>query len=338
MPSRVTIADVAARAGVSKGAVSYALNGKPGLTDATRQRILSAADDLGWRPSSRARALSDGRALALGLVVARPPQLLGADPFFPAFIAGVETSLAEVGQSLVLQVVLDEEREEAGYRRLARDRTVDGVFLLDLRVHDARIPLLRELGMPAVTLNRPTSPSPFPAVCVSQTRGIEEVVDLLVGLGHRRIAHVSGPRDLAHAEARRGALSDALARHGLEPAAVLEGDFSAPSGAEQTRRLLAAGTRVTAVVYANDLMAVAGMATLSDAGLRVPEDVSVTGFDDTLLAAYARPGLTTVATDALTWGRQAALTLLQLVEHGHADDVVLEPTRLVRRTSVAPAP
>ena len=121
MPRRPTIDDVARDAGVSKGAVSFALNNRPGVAPATRDRILRVAADLGWTPSHRARALAADRALAVGLVIARPPETLGADPFFPAFIAGIEAALAPLGQSLLLQVVPDRERELEGYRRLAAD-------------------------------------------------------------------------------------------------------------------------------------------------------------------------------------------------------------------------
>ena len=120
---RPTIADVAAHAGVSLGAVSFALNGRPGVGEETRKRILAVARELGWQPSHRARSLSTSRAFALGLVLARSPELFGADPFFPSFIGGVETVLSPRGQSLVLQVVPDLEAETEGYRRLAGEST-----------------------------------------------------------------------------------------------------------------------------------------------------------------------------------------------------------------------
>jgi DNA-binding LacI/PurR family transcriptional regulator len=127
---RPTIDDVARAAQVSKGAVSFALNGRPGVADTTRARILAAADDLGWTPSASARSLSTQRALAVGLVVAREPELLGADPFFPPFIAGIETVLAKRGHALVLQVPPSADAELDGYRRLAVDRRVDPVGLV----------------------------------------------------------------------------------------------------------------------------------------------------------------------------------------------------------------
>ena len=126
--ARPTIADVARAAGVSKSAVSFALNNRPGVGSDTRERILQTARELGWTPSSKARALSVSKALAVGLVVARTPEILRSDPFFPAFIAGLESVLSGRGYSLLLNVVPDAAHEEQVYRRLSSEGLVDGVF------------------------------------------------------------------------------------------------------------------------------------------------------------------------------------------------------------------
>jgi DNA-binding LacI/PurR family transcriptional regulator len=333
---RPTIRDVARAAGVSKGTVSFALNGRPGVAEDTRQRILDAARELGWTPSAPARALSASRAFAVGLVLAREPELLGADPFFPAFIAGVERTLSDRGQALVLQVV-PESGEEAGYRRLAEAGRVDGVFLLDLRVADPRIALLTELGMPAVTIARPDVAGTFPAVLVDDRPGIDAAVRHLVELGHRRIGHVAGPAHFLHGTIRRQAWEQALADAGLPATAVVEADFSAAGGAHATRALLL-HHRPTAIVYANDLMAIAGLSVAQEFGLTVPARLSVTGFDNTDLAAYVSPPLTSVRTDPYLWGREAARALLELIEAGTADDVEVPAAQLVVRASTAPAP
>jgi DNA-binding LacI/PurR family transcriptional regulator len=333
---RVTIVDVARLAGVSKGAVSLALNDRPGVGDATRERIRAAAAELGWRPSQRARSLSVSRAFALGLVLARPPDLLGADPFFPAFIAGVETVLSGRDQALVLQMVPDHEAETAGYRRLHRDGRVDGVFLADLRRGDPRIALLTEIGLPAVTLNRPAVPSPFPAVCVDDRPGVAATVRHLADLGHTVIGHVAGPDRYLHASRRRDAWRRAVAATGLPEGPVERSDFSAAGGATATRALLARTPRPTAIVYANDTMAIAGMGAARDLGLRVPDELSVAGFDDSALAPHVHPSLTTVTTDVLGWGRAAATALLDLVEGNPVADVELPPAQLVVRGSTAP--
>jgi len=330
--------DVARRAGVSKGSVSFALNGRPGVAAETAERIHAAAAELGWRPSHRARSLSVSRAFAFGMVVARPPELLGADPFFPSFIAGVETVLAASGYSLVLQVVSGVEAETAGYRRLAADGRVDGVFLTDLRHRDCRVPLLAELAVPAVTLNRPDVDSPFPAVCVDDRPGVAEAVRHLVSLGHRRIGHVAGPEKFLHGSGRRAAWSEALAAADLPQGPIVVSDFSAAGGAAATRSLLGEIDPPTAIVYANDLMALAGATVAHDMGFGVPSQLSVTGFDDSELAAHVHPPLTTVRTDVLGWGRTAAEVLLAVVAGDDPADVWLSPSALVVRSSTGPVP
>ena len=336
---RPTIADVATRAGVSKGAVSFALNGRPGLAQSTVDKIIAAADELGWRPSNRARSLSVSKAFALGLVITRDPAVLSSDPFFPAFIAGVESVLSTRGQALVLQVVTAGEDEEAGYRRLAQDGRVDGVFLSDLRHDDPRIGLLVELGLPAVTLNRPDGASPFPAVTLDDRPGTTAVVEHLLRLGHTRIAHVGGPPAFVHATARSTAFAATLATAGLEPVAMETSDFTAAGGIEATRRLLALAEPPTAIVYANDRMAIAGLGAAHAAGLSVPDDLSIAGFDDSEIAEYVHPGLTTVRADPFRFGEAAAHTLNQVVD-GAADvpDVELPPAQLVVRRSTAVPP
>lgn len=338
MARRPTIDDVAAQAGVSKGTVSFVLNGRAGVAAATKQRVLAAVEDLGWTPNRKARALSTSRADALGMVLARDPVLLGSDPFFAPFIAGVEAVLAPLGQSLLIRFVTGE-TEAAAYRTLAAEKHADGVILSDLRRADPRIALARELGLPAITLNRPTVRSEFPAACVDDRAGIASAVDHLVELGHTRIAHVGGPEMYLHATGRRRAWAQAMRRHGLEPGDFVAADFTAASGAAATRTLLEVPKRErpTAVIYANDLMAVAGMAVAQQLGLDVPADLSVVGFDDAELSAYLHPALTTVRTDAFGFGRAAAELLLAAIEGGPPADREMPAAQLVVRDSTARA-
>ena len=333
---RPTIEDVARLAGVSKGAVSIALNGHAGVADATRARISEAAHTLSWRPSVHARALLASRSFALGLVISRPPELLAADPFFPAFIAGVESILAVRGLALVLQVVgEDPETEAASYRRLAHEGRVDGVLLTDLRIDDPRFAWLTELDLPAVVVGRPPSGCPLPWLDTDDREGVCQAVRHLIALGHRRIAHVGGASSYVHSAARRRAWEDEMRAHGLEPRLFVEGDFTGEGGARATRRLLAQGPRPTAIVYANDLMAISGMSAAIDAGLTLPDQLSVVGFDDIPLAAYVRPALTTVRQDAADWGRAAARSLVALVEGEPLPAVALNPMTFVERSSTS---
>jgi DNA-binding LacI/PurR family transcriptional regulator len=333
--TKVTIADVAREAGVSKGLVSFALNDRPGVSAETRARILQVAGSLGWTPSLRARSLSSKRSFALGLVIARDPEVLGSDPFFTSFIAGVETILAPEGLALVLSVVPDEATELQTYRTLVADGRVDGVFLSDLRRDDARIPCLAELGLPAVTLGRPEQPSPFPAVSIDDTHGVSQSVRHLVELGHRRIAHVAGSPAMLHGGRRREAFSDAMRAAGLGDGQVVETDFSIAAGADATRALLSQPEPPTAIVFASDPMAIAGIGVAQELGIKVPDDVSITGFDDIEFARYVYPALTTVGATPLVWGRTAATTLLGLIRTGKADDVDLPAARLIVRGSAS---
>ncbi len=337
MKRRATIGDVAAQAGVSKGTVSFVLNGRAGVAPATRKRVLESMEALGWTPNQQARSLSKSRAFALGLVLARDPKLLGSDPFFAPFIAGVEAVLAPLGQAVLLRFVDGDDAEQAAYRSLAVEKRVDGVILSDLRKVDPRIELVAQLGMPAVTLNRPTGTSTLPAVCVDDRAGIAAAVDHLVESGHTRIAHVGGPARYLHAASRRRAWQTALRRHGLPAKDFVASDFTAAGGAAATRELLAHGKdRPTAVIYANDLMAISGMAVAQQSGLAVPDDLSVVGFDDAELSAFLHPALTTVRTDAFGFGRAAAEVLIAAIDGDSPADRVLPPAQLVARGSTAP--
>jgi len=335
---RPTINDVARAAGVSKGAVSFAFNNRDGLAPVTRARIIAVAQELGWTPSPRARALSVSRALAVGLVMARAPETLRADPFFPSFIAGVEAALSEHGYALLLQVVPGHEGEERSYRRLSDEGRVDGVFVTDLHVDDARPALLAELGLPAVIVG-PALPEAFwPSVGVDDGPGIVAAVEHLVELGHTRIAHVGGPQAMVHGRSRREAWAGAVQAAGLPDGPWAEADFSAEGGAAATRELLDLADPPTAIVYANDLMAIAGMAVAASRGVEIPARLSVTGYEDTELAAHMQPSLTTVASDVIGWGRAAAGRLLELIDQRPATEISLETPRLVVRGSSGPPP
>ncbi|GAA1721249.1 LacI family DNA-binding transcriptional regulator [Isoptericola hypogeus] len=333
----VTIEDVARAAGVSKGTVSLVYSGKRPISPATRARVLDAAAELDWVPSSRARALATRRSQTIGLVLARDPEIIATDSFFARFVAGAESVLATRSMGLLLQVVSTPEQERDAYRSLARGRA-DAVILTDLLVDDPRPALLADLRLPAVVVGASPDPAPHPRVLSDDRAAVRDVVDHLVGLGHERIAHVSGPAGYVHGHDRRAAFVDAMAAHGLDPALVVEGDFSAQSGREATARLLDADDRPSAIVYANDVMAIAGLNHAQSRGVRVPDDLAITGFDDIELAAHLTPSLTTVQTDVVSWGRRAAEVLLRHLDGAVPEDAWIAPSRLVVRESTAGAP
>jgi DNA-binding LacI/PurR family transcriptional regulator len=326
-------------AGVSNGAVSLALSGQAGVAESTRKRIIAAADELRWRPSIGARALLSSRAFAVGLILARDPELLGADPFFPVFIAGVESELAQRNYALLLQVVRDEPRPEAeAYRRLAQQGRVDGVFLIDLHLNDRRIALVQELELLAIAIGSPSPAAPIPAVDIDDRVGVRESVRHLLSLGHQRIAFVGGTPGYVHSASRLAAWRQAHRQAGVVPGPVVTADFTGAGGAAATARLLDGPKSPTAIVYANDLMAIAGMSVAAQRGIEVPGQLSVVGFDDIALAAHMHPPLTTVRQDVLTWGRASAAALLSLIDDREVVATPLPPSQLVLRATTAPPP
>lgn len=333
---KVTIGDVAARAGVSKSAVSFVFNGRPGVGESARGRILDAARELGWRPDARARALSRSRAQALGLVIRREPELLSTDPFFPQFVAGVESALSGFGYALVLQVVDGEQAEREAYSRFAHEARVDGVFLTDLRIEDDRPSELAALGMPCVLVGPSAEDRPA-QIGLDDAAGIRRAVRHLHALGHQRIAHVAGAERYVHSRVRRHAWADEMEQLGLEPGPVVDADFSGASGARATHELLDLPRPPSAIVYANDIMAIAGVSAAIDRGIRVPHDLSIVGFDDIPLAPYIVPPLTTVRQDVFQWGNACARTLVATVEGDAPDPVRLPPVEFIVRGSTGPA-
>lgn len=334
---RVTIVDVATRAGVAISSVSSALNNRPGVSEATRARILKAADDLGFVPSLRGRSLSGKRAYAVGFVVHRDPDVLELDPFFGGFMGGIEAYIDRQGYALVLQTSAGEQQYEDRYRRLAADRRVDGVFLSELRVDDPRVPLVQELALPAVGVNA-DSGFPVPVVRQGHEAGIRDLIEHLVGAGHRRIGYVGGPGVFVHSRQRELAWRTTIETAGLVPGPTADGRFTYEGGIDAANSLLIGNARPTAVLCANDLSAMGFISQAQHLGLDVPGDISVAGYDGIQLGAYSRPSLTTIQTSPRAIGAEAARMLLDVISGDEVADVDIAPAELVIRDSTGPAP
>ncbi|MEV6204503.1 LacI family DNA-binding transcriptional regulator [Streptomyces sp. NPDC051771] len=335
---RPTMADIARRAGVSKVAVSYALNDQPGVSEATRASIKSIAEELGWRPNSAARALTGGRAQAVGLVVRRPARTLGVEPFFMEFISGVETVLAEQAYALMLQMVADQEQEIEVCRRWWGERRVDGVFLMDLHSEDARVDAIRDIGLPAVAIGPPEVAGGLPAIWSDDGASVHEIVRYLAALGHRRIARVAGPAELAHTAVRDAALAEACREAGIPEATVVHTDYTGDAGARAARALLIASARPTAIVFDNDIMAVAALSVAQELNLAIPADLSVVAWDESPLTQVVRPMLSAVTRDIPAYGARSAAALLSLIGGEDVGSVRDGYAHFVPRGSTSPPP
>ncbi|WP_046779675.1 LacI family DNA-binding transcriptional regulator [Streptomyces yangpuensis] len=371
MARRPTIKDIARRAGVSESAVSFALNDRPGVSQDTRARIRRVAEELGWQANSAARALSGERSGAVGLVLARPAHTLGVESFFLQLVSGIQEVLSAARTALLFQVVEDVDAECAVYRRWWAERRVDGVLVVDPRTGDPRPALLAELGLPAVTIGEPgppagpvtvpapapdpgsgpvpgspRTPAPAPApVSVSAVRAddagaMAQVLDHLHGLGHRRIVHIAGLPGLAHTVRRMDSLRSEAQQRGLGPDHVrsVVTDYSDAEGAAATRRVLAEPQPPTALVYDNDVMAVAGSAVAAELGIPVPDRLSIVAWDDSALCRVTHPRLTALVRDTAGFGRLAAEELLSVLAGGPPRVRESERPRLEPRDSTAPPP
>lgn len=334
---RVTINDVARRAGVSKGAASFALNGRPGVSEATRARVLEAATELGWVRNAAAKALSDGRSQSIGLVMNRPPQVHGVEPLLQHYLEGVQDELTSHEVSLLIQVVPGHPAELATYKEWALSGRVDGLVVIDLRVDDDRPRALLELGVPAVFLGDPRYTAGVPSVWCDERAVAAEVAAHLRDLGHTRIARVGDRAILAHSAARAAAFEEACRAAGGTPLTV-SSTGSRAECASSVRAMLEAPDRPTALVFDSDVQAIVGMSVIQDLGLSVPDDVSVVAWDATGLAEVLSPPLTVVDHDARADGAQAVRLLLATLDGaGAVEPQAPTPSLLVRR-STGPAP
>ncbi|MGW6736995.1 LacI family DNA-binding transcriptional regulator [Streptomyces sp. NPDC055013] len=336
---RPTMKDIARHAGVSQSAVSFALNGRSGVSEETRDRVRRVAEELGWRPSTAARALSGEGAATVGFVLARPADTLGVDSFFLQLVSGIQEVLAERHLGLLFQVVEDVADECAVYRRWWAEHRVDGVLVVDPRTDDPRPDLLDELGLPAVVIGgAPYDRHPgLSTVWADDAGAMASVVDGLYALGHRRIVHIAGLPGLAHTERRIRTLRAEAGRRGLTEVKSVTTDYSDAEGAAVTRRVLEDPAPPTALIYDNDVMAVAGAAAAAELGFAVPADVSVVSWEDSALCRIVRPWLSALSRDSVEFGRTAARELTALLDGGSARAVRVPVPRLIERGSTGVA-
>jgi DNA-binding LacI/PurR family transcriptional regulator len=336
--NRPTIADIAKRVGVSPGAVSFALNGRPGVSEQTRARILEVAREMNWRPHRAARALGGSQAGAVGLVLARDPRTLGSEHFYTQILYGMQETLSARSIAVQMQLVRDTGAEIALYRDWASEHRVDGLVLVDQQVSDPRIAVVRELGIPAVTLGLPAEENMLASVWADDYEAMTTIVDYLAALDHRRIAHVAGPPIYQHTARRMRALREHGAARALAATESLPTDFSDAQGAAATRALLSRPRPPTAIVYDSDLMAAAGLGVALEMGVPVPRALSIVSFDDSVLTRIVHPALTSLARNTYALGAQVAESLLAVIaDPSSLLSVRTETPHLVVRASTARA-
>jgi LacI family transcriptional regulator len=332
---RATIRDIAQLAGVSVATVSRVINDRPDVAPETRDAVLRHVRAHNFTTNRSARALSVGRTGFVGFTM----PLIRAD-YFAAILAGALEAAYEKGMRLVLCTTLHEHDREVSLLETLMDGATDGAIILLPEESSEELAALRSGGYPFVVADpRVPISEGIPAVSAAHRTGAKAATDHLLSLGHRRIAHISGPRGWAATEERIEGYHVALAAAvGLPSGELLaEGDFESPSGHEAAGRLLDLPEPPTAIFAANDNMAVGTLRAARERGLSVPEDLSVVGFDDAELAQIVTPALTTVRQPLAELGRTAVSLLMRMIERQNVEALRVElATRLVIRDSTGP--
>jgi DNA-binding LacI/PurR family transcriptional regulator len=337
---RPTLDEVAARAGVGRGTVSRVVNNSPQVSPESKAAVEQAIAELNYVPNRAARALVTQRTDSVALVVSESEARVFGEPFFAGIVRGISGVLAETPLQLWLAMAQSPAERERVNQHLTSQH-VDGVLLLSLHDADPLPNRLHERGLPAVLGGRPARmlaahSYPLNYVDVDNSGGAQIAVGHLVSQRRRQIAVIAGPQDMAVGVARLAGYREAIARAGLKPDEELigHGDFSEESGAAAMRELLARRPDIDAVFAASDLMAAGAMRVLKERGRRIPSDVAVVGFEDSVIARQTEPPLTTVYQPVEEMGREMAKLLLDRMR-GEVDDSasVLLDTHLVRRAS-----
>jgi DNA-binding LacI/PurR family transcriptional regulator len=327
-----TLEMVAAHAGVSRATVSRVVNGSPKVTPEVAEAVRAAIEALNYVPNRAARSLASRRTHAIALIVPESAARVFADPFFAALVQGVAMAIS--GTDYTLTMLMESEADSGKTRRYLLGGNVDGALVVSHHTGDHSYANVSR-ALPVVFGGRPLDPgeSVNHTVDVDNTSGAEVAVDHLVAIGRTRIVTIAGPQDMPPGVDRLRGFQAAMERHGLEPVGIEFGDFTPGAGAEAMRRLLASGKKIDALFASNDQMAMGAYSAIHEAGLTIPDDIAVVGFDDDRYAATAMPPLTTVHQPSVEMGETMARVLVRLIEGGDTEPTNVLPTELIVRGS-----
>jgi LacI family transcriptional regulator len=332
----LTLEEVGKLAGVSRSTVSRVINDGPGVREQVRERVWQVVKETGYHPHAAARSLVTRRTRIISAIIPEAVMTLFVDPFFPLLLRGITETCNDRGYYLMLSLFNGPVTQKELYRRQVHSGHLDGVIVASTRMDDSLIPALLDDDVPFILVGRhPDSRASY--VDVDNAGGSQMAVEHLIRLGHKRIATITGPLSMASGLDRLAGYYQALEaqRIPVQEALIAEGDFTEGGGTMGMQRLLSASP--TAVFAASDVTALGALKVLRDAGLRVPEEVALVGFDDIPVAAAMEPALTTVRQPIERLGSMAAELLLNLLENppdrqAAAHRIVL-PAQLIVRDS-----
>jgi len=328
----MNIREVARLAKVSTATVSRTINGSDKVTPKTKERVQRAIEELKFYPNTWARALGSGRSSLYGLIISDI-----TNPFFPELVKSFEDIAVQHGQEvLVANTNYDPVRMEVCVSRMLQ-RKVDGVAIMTSEMEERLITEFESREIPLVFLDTGHVRALASNIVVDYAAGLEAAVEHVAALGHTEIAFIAGPATLRSARIRREAFAQCLARRGMRVGQMEEGNHQVDGGHEAMARLLDGAQRPTAVLASNDMTAIGALGAIHERALRVPEDISIVGFDDIALSAFTQPALTTVKLSREEIARLAFRALYASRDGGKGGESTVQPTMVVRR-STGPAP
>ncbi|MBV9450387.1 MAG: LacI family DNA-binding transcriptional regulator [Streptosporangiaceae bacterium] len=305
-----TIRDVAAAAGVSAGTVSRVLNGKRDVADELRHRVLAAVSELGYRPNGAARSLRTRAAMVLGIVISDI-----TNSFFTAVVRGAEDRAQEAGYSIVLANADEDLGKENRYLEIAAAEQMAGVILSPASSRKTTIDVLADRGIPVVTIDRHLTNAPVDSVTVNNHQAARDATAHLISQGCTRVGIIAGPVDTTTGASRLAGYRAALraAGHDDDPALTAFGNFRTDGGHAAAEQLLSSPCPPDGLLISNDLMTIGGLQAIAEAGLAIPSDIAVVGFDNASWSTALRPPLTVVTQPTYEIGQTAADLLLRRV-------------------------
>ncbi|HAV76544.1 MAG TPA: LacI family transcriptional regulator [Anaerolineae bacterium] len=338
---RVTSKDVAEKVGVSRTTVSLVLNNVRGIqiSNETRRKVLETATEMNYVPNAAAQTLASSRTKAIGLVLTRTQHHIATDAFLPKIISGLLTTAKKQNIRILIDWV-ETEHHDSAYFELAHADRIDGMILSTPRLNDSALKALEGVDIPTVLLGR-IAESNLPFVDVDNTKAAEKATSYLIGLGHKNIACIANaPSEYTSAPERVQGYSDALSRLKIpiNESLIRYAEFDPESGYECMKSIMKNGDPFTAVFVASDNVAIGAKAALREANLRVPDDISLVGFDNIPWAEYSDPPLTTVQLPAESLAQTACTLILDLI-NGKSVNIkhqIMLDTELIIRKSCRP--
>ncbi len=331
----VTLRDISKKVGKSVTTVSRALHDYDDVSPKTKTLVRRVAGELGYTPNILAQRLQKQRTDTIGFILPTfGPRF--SDPYFSELLAGVGNQATEMGYDLLVSTQPPGERELDAYKKLVEGCRVDGFIIVRTRCKDARIEYLCKAEFPFVAFGRTEGPCNFPYVDEDSEYGMRLIVDHLVNLGYRPLSFLAAPDYLMFAQSRLKGFLDGIKAHNLpeDEAINITGDLTQRGGYRQANILLDSPDPPDAIVASNDLMAIGAMSAAQERGLRVGQDIAITGFDDTPMAEHSHPPLTTVHQPVYKIGRMVCEMLIKRIRGEFLEDeqIILKPSLVIRQS------